>query len=208
MQQKTALVVGASGVVGRELVKGLCAHPDYAKVIIWLRRPLAFEHPKLQQQIIDFEHIAEQPHIAVDEVFCALGTTIKQAGNRAQFLKVDVEYPTAVAAWAKHAGATALFLVSAPHANPDSRIFYLRAKGQAEQQIRALDYPKLAIFHPPLIIGERRDKRRGQKNRLAVGRLLVYLLSKSRLQHILQPKHIQCNGEQQSGQQLICPNRL
>lgn len=162
MNHKTALIAGATGVVGRELVRQLCAHPAYGKIIVWARRPPDIEHPKLDVRIIDFAHIAAIPAEPLDEIYCALGTTIKQAGSRAAFLKVDVEYPAALGAWGRRAGVPHFLLVSAPNADPEARLFYPKAKGLAEQALRACAYPALDIFHPPLIAGERADKRRAE----------------------------------------------
>lgn len=160
---KTALVVGATGVVGRALVRQLCESPDHDQVIAWVRRPLPEPlHPKLVLRQVDFDQIAQLPTEAVDEIYCALGTTIQQAGSRERFLMVDVDYPSAVGAWGKRAGAERFLLVSAPNANLASRVFYLQAKGRAEQALRACDYPALDIFHPPIIVGDRPDQRRGE----------------------------------------------
>ncbi len=111
-EQKTALVVGATGAVGRELMAQLCAHPAYDKVTAWVRRPLAAADiplacagAKLQVRQIDFERLADIAPETNDEVYCALGTTIKQAGSQEAFWRVDVDYPIALAQWAKKAGA-------------------------------------------------------------------------------------------------------
>lgn len=172
VSSKTALVVGATGVVGRELVRQLCAHPAYVRVIAWVRSPWPQAHPKLDVWVLDFDRIGQIPAEAVDEIYCGLGTTIKQAGSRERFLKVDVDYPTAVGQWGRRAGVPRFLLVSAPGANPHSQVFYLRAKGQAEQALKDCGYPVLDIFHPPLIAGERPDKRTGERLMIAVFRHL------------------------------------
>ena len=94
---KTALVVGATGAVGREIVRGLCEDENYDKIIVWARRELNFSHEKLETQIIDFDEIKDMPPREIDEIFCALGTTMKQAGSREAFLRVDVDYVYAAA---------------------------------------------------------------------------------------------------------------
>lgn len=156
---KTALIVGATGVVGRALVTQLCEHDAYQRVIVWVRRPLAFSHPKLTVRIVDFEGIDAIPIEPIDDVFCALGTTKKQAGSREQFWRVDVDYPLAVARWAKQAGASQCILISSPGANATSPLLYLRAKGEAESGVRALAFERVLIIHPPIIMGQRADKR-------------------------------------------------
>ena len=89
---KTALVVGATGAVGRETLRGLCESENYDKIIVWARRELNFSHEKLETQIINFDEIKDIRPREVDEIFCALGTTMKQAGSRGQFYRVDVSY--------------------------------------------------------------------------------------------------------------------
>lgn len=159
MQHKTALVVGATGIVGRELVKQLCNNISYKKIVVWVRHSITFNHPKLDIKIIDFERIAEIPIEAIDEIYCALGTTMKQAGSKSQFLKVDVEYPTAIGEWGQKAGVSSFLLVSAPNASVNSTLFYLRAKGLAEKELIEMPWQTLMIFHPPLISGKRSDRR-------------------------------------------------
>lgn len=160
---KTALIVGASGVVGRELIKLLSEDERYAHIIVWARRPLSFSHPKLTTQIIDFEKLSQQKLSKVDEVFCALGTTFKKAGTKENFLRVDVQYPTEIAKLAKAAGVARFILISALGANLHAKIFYSRAKGTVEQNLRNLHFPSLHIVRPSLIIGQRNDFRLGEK---------------------------------------------
>ncbi|AZI13779.1 hypothetical protein ACU6T4_00120 [Avibacterium paragallinarum] len=93
---KTALIVGATGVVGKALVELLCEDPHYQQIILWVRRAVTFSHPKILVQQIDFDQLENITMPTVDEVFCTLGTTLKKAGSKAQFLKVDVQYPIAL----------------------------------------------------------------------------------------------------------------
>ena len=103
---KTALVVGATGAVGRELVRQMCEmRPDYGRVIAWVRKPLNYRHAKLFVEEIDFDHMDALPPEQVHDIYCALGTTLKQAGSEEAFLQVDVEYPKALAQWGRKAGA-------------------------------------------------------------------------------------------------------
>ena len=159
---KTALIVGATGIVGKELVAQLCEDERYQQVIIWVRRKPAFSHPKLLVQEVDFDRISEQAMPKVDEVFCALGTTIKKAGSQENFLKVDVQYPTEIAKLAKSAGVSRFVLISALGANSNARVFYSRAKGMVEDNLRQLHFDSLQIVRPSLIVGERADFRLGE----------------------------------------------
>nr|WP_315049244.1 NAD(P)H-binding protein [uncultured Campylobacter sp.] len=156
---KTALVVGATGAVGREIVRGLCKSQNYDKLVVWARRELKFSHEKLEVQIVNFDKIKEIEPRGVDEIFCALGTTMKQAGSRRQFYKVDVSYPVNTAKWGIAAGTRRFVLISAYGADERSRFFYMRAKGKAEKKIGALGYESLQIARLPAIKSERNELR-------------------------------------------------
>ncbi len=159
---KTALVVGATGAVGREIVHGLCESENYDRIIVWARRELNFSHEKLETQIINFDEIKDIRPCEVDEIFCALGTTMKQAGSRGQFYKVDVSYPVNIAKWGIASGARRFALISSQGANERSRFFYLRAKGKAEKKIAALGFKSLQIARLPAIKSEREQVRMGE----------------------------------------------
>src|SRR5574344_2571395 len=102
---RSALIVGATGLVGSHLVKQLCDSPHYVSVKALVRNELSFEHPKLTVQQVNFDMLSETDVQFVDDVFCCLGTTRKKAGSREEFEKVDVEYPLRVAALSKRTGA-------------------------------------------------------------------------------------------------------
>ena len=159
---KTALVAGATGAIGREIVRGLCENENYDKIIVWARRELKFSHEKLETQIVNFGNVKELPPREIDEIFCALGTTMKQAGSRGQFYKVDVSYPVNIAKWGIASGARRFALISSQGADERSRFFYLRAKGKAEKKIAALDYESVQIARLPAIKSEREQVRIGE----------------------------------------------
>ena len=159
---KSALVLGATGVVGRELVRELCENENYDKIIVWVRRELKFNHEKLETQIVNFGNVKELPPREVDEIFCALGTTMKQAGSRGQFYKVDVSYPVNIAKWGIASGVRRFALISSQGADERSRFFYLRAKGKAEKKIAALGFKSLQIARLPAIKSEREQVRIGE----------------------------------------------
>ena len=169
---KTALVVGATGVVGRELTRELCESPGYDEVEAWVRREIGFCHPKLRARIIDFEGISDIAPHKFDEIFCALGTTMKQAGSHEVFLRVDVNYVYAAAKWDKAAGVRRFVLVSSPGASEGSLSFYLRAKGRIERRVSELGFDSLQIVRPPLILGKRSDTRPIERLAAAVFKLL------------------------------------
>ncbi|MBP3223878.1 MAG: NAD(P)H-binding protein [Campylobacter sp.] len=156
---KKALIVGATGVVGREILNELLSDESYDKITIWVRRDPEISHPKLTTKVINFDEISQISPEFFDEIFCALGTTMKIAGSKEAFLKVDVEYVKNTAIWGKMGGAKRFLLVSAPNADENSMFFYFRAKAMAEKAVIAQNYETTQIFAPPLIKGERKDKR-------------------------------------------------
>jgi uncharacterized protein YbjT (DUF2867 family) len=151
---RTALLAGATGLVGRELLAGLLSEPAVTQVHALVRRPLDVQHPKLQVHRVDFAHLPPLP--AVHEVYLALGTTIKAAGSRAAFRAVDFDASFAVARAAHAAGAQRLGLVSAMGADNGSPVFYNRVKAELEDALRGLDYKGLVIARPSLLLGDRR----------------------------------------------------
>ena len=151
---RIALLAGASGLVGGHCLRLLLAEPTYGRVIALGRRALPLQHPKLEQKLVDFAHIADLVPRA-DDVYCCLGTTIKKAGSQAAFRRVDHDYVVALAQAAKQAGARRFLLVSALGANPRSRIFYSRVKGEVERDVSAVPFTAVHIFRPSLLLGER-----------------------------------------------------
>lgn len=166
--ERTALIVGASGLVGSHLLIRLLDDPRYASVIALTRRPLAVPHPKLVEGIVDFERLDDFQLAHVDDVFCCLGTTIRAAGSKDAFRRVDYEYPLRVARKAHEAGASQLLLISAAGADPDSRVFYSRVKGEIEVAAAALPYRTVVALRPSLLAGERREQRLGERVALAL----------------------------------------
>ena len=157
------LLVGASGLVGQQVLRQALAHPAVSRLIAPTRRPLAAASG-LDNPTIDFEHLpADASWWKVDAVICTLGTTMAQAGSQAAFRRVDHDYPLAVARLARAAGAAAYALNSALGADVASRIFYNRVKGEVEAAIAALGYPSLTLVRPSLLDGgPRPDSRRGE----------------------------------------------
>ena len=159
---RTALLAGATGLVGGHLLQRLLADPRYKRVVTVSRKELGIEHPKLRSLITDFDAIeAAMAGLGetVDDAFCALGTTIKTAGSRAAFQRVDFGYVVAFARAARASNARRFMLVSAIGASARSRIFYLRVKGETEEAVAALGFPALDIFRPGLLLGQRAESR-------------------------------------------------
>ena len=173
MIKKTALVIGATGLVGEETLKQLLQSADYGKVIALTRKPIGFKNAKLENPVVDFDKPEQYKDIKADDVFCAMGTTIGKAGSQAAFKKVDFEIPLAVAEFALKSGATKFMLVSSMGANAKSGIFYSRTKGELEQALMKLKYNALIIFRPSILLGDRKEQRTGE----AIGRFVSEKLS-------------------------------
>lgn len=161
---RKAVVAGATGLVGKELVKLLLNNPEYTAVTLIVRRPTGIAHPKLQEKIVDFNRL-EQSDVDLTgaDVFCTLGTTIKKAGSQEAFRLVDYEYPLAIGRMAKAQGAKQYLLITSMGANPASRTFYIRVKGEVEKELRDLGLSALHIFRPSLLLGTREEFRFGER---------------------------------------------
>jgi len=153
---RTALIAGATGLVGRSLVALLEANAAYARVHVLVRRAVAGieANPKLEFHVVDFARLGP-PFPAVDDVYIALGTTIKVAGSQAAFRHVDFDYVLNTARAAREAGARRLAIVSALGADAGSRVFYNRVKGEMQDAVAQLGYESLVIAQPSLLIGDR-----------------------------------------------------
>ncbi|XQA62321.1 NAD-dependent dehydratase [Xanthomonas sacchari] len=171
------LLAGATGLVGGHALRQLLAAPACSAVIAPTRRALELVHPKLFNPVLDFDALPTQaPWWQVEAAICALGTTMRQAGSREAFRRVDHDYPLAIARLLRQHGAAAFALNSALGANPRSWVFYNRVKGELEHDLRALGFPSLALVRPGLIGGERAQRRRGEHAASLVLRALGPLL--------------------------------
>ena len=162
MNKLTAIVAGATGLVGGECLRQLLASDRYERVIAVTRRELGPEvqHAKLRQVVVEFDGLgAARPRLRGDHVFGALGTTIRKAGSRERFREVDFEYPLRLARLTLRNGARHFSVVSALGASRSSAFFYSRVKGEMEQGLHQLGWPSLAILRPSVIAGERAESR-------------------------------------------------
>ena len=149
-------MAGATGLVGREILAALLTDKRYAAVHCVGRRTLTVKHPKLFGHVLDFKNLSAVPGLDhVDDVFIALGSTIKVAGSQAVFRAVDFQAVVALARAGKAAGASKLGVVSAMGANADSGVFYNRVKGEMEQALAQLGYQALIIARPSMLAGNR-----------------------------------------------------
>lgn len=163
MTGRSALVVGATGLVGQALVEALVAAPEYERIVVLARRPNTPPSPKVEWRVVDFEAKDAWSAVAgIEDVYCCLGTTIKQAGSQAAFRKVDHDYPLALAEAARAAGVQRYLVVTAMGADPGSSVFYNRVKGELERALAPLGFPTLVIARPSLLLGHRSEKRAGE----------------------------------------------
>ncbi len=164
MKNRSALLAGATGLVGGHCLTFLQEMPDIAEIRVLTRRPLTVNHPKIREHVVDFNHLDQyRDIITADHIFCCLGTTIKKAGSREAFQLVDYDYPYRIAEIAAKNGAENFLLVSALGANPKSKIFYNRVKGELEKAVSSLPFAGILIFHPSLLLGQREEFRAGEK---------------------------------------------
>lgn len=163
LEKRSAIVIGATGLTGGHLVKWLCESEAYIAVHVIARKALSYEHPKLDVLVKDFDTIEENDIEVAHDFFCCLGTTIKTAGSKEVFEKVDLTYPVQLACMAKNKGVSHFLVISAMGANPNSTVYYNRVKGEMEKQLNDLHLKKLSIFRPSLLTGDRKEFRLGER---------------------------------------------
>ncbi|MGG0737370.1 NAD-dependent epimerase/dehydratase family protein [Niallia taxi] len=161
--EKNALIIGATGLVGRELVQLLVEENKYKQITVLTRRK-SFEHPAIKEVVADFNNLAAyKKSLEADDVFCCIGTTIKKAGSQAEMEKIDLHYPVEIASLLFEMGARQMLVISSIGANRNSKIFYSSLKGRLEESLKTIGYPSLAIFRPSLLLGKREEFRFGEK---------------------------------------------
>jgi uncharacterized protein YbjT (DUF2867 family) len=160
---KTALVIGASGLVGTEILKRLATDPEYSDVKIFVRKKLALLNSKFEQIITDFNNLQEvADKIKGDVVFCTMGTTIKAAGSQEAFVKVDYTYVVNFAELAKQNNVSRFVVVSSLGVSESGGNFYLTVKRDVENALKRLNFPSLIIVRPSMLLGKRDEFRLGE----------------------------------------------
>lgn len=160
---KVALIAGATGLIGQQVLSLLLNDPQYSQVIALTRKPLE-AHPKLKQVETDFSNLEQKKSdLQADTVFCCLGTTMAKAGSKENFYRVDFHFPYLLARISYTLGARQFLMVSALGANPKSSVFYNRVKGEAEKAISEIGFSSVHFFRPSLLLGARDEKRSGEK---------------------------------------------
>lgn len=176
---KTALVIGATGLVGEQLILQLLDHPEFDKVVVFGRRKTGLNHPRLEEILIDFdqpESWAER--VKGDVVFSSLGTTIKTAKTKENQYRVDFTYQYEFAKAASQNGVSAYVLVSSLGADSKSLVFYSRMKGELDEAVAKLPFRKTIIVRPSILDGNRKEKRPAEKVSLAIMRFFSKIILK------------------------------
>lgn len=171
---RTALIAGVTGLVGQELLKLLIKEDYYNSVHVIVRRPFHLEHEKVKEYVIDFDNILLfQPEAIITDVYVCLGTTMKKAGSKAVFRKVDHDYVVQLASWARinHARSFA-FISSMGVKEKISANFYLRTKWETEIDVSKIMVHRTFIFRPSLILGKRKESRLFEKLAIKVTKLI------------------------------------
>ncbi len=174
---KKALVLGASGLVGGQLLQQLLDSDQYDQVVSLGRRPMDLQHPKLIQETLDFDQ-PDPSKIVGDDLFCALGTTLKKAGSKEAQYRIDCIYPYEFGRIAKQNGVSKYLLVSSVGADANSTNFYLRTKGDLEKRIEGLGFDCFAAARPSFLLGHRTEFRLGEKIGIALAVALAPIIPK------------------------------
>jgi len=169
---RNVLLLGATGLVGRELLTILLDDASIARVRVLARRATGTTHPKLDERVIDLDAMDATHFAGIDQIFCALGTTMRVAGSKEAFRRVDHDLPIVAARRGLEAGAHHYLLVSALGATRDSRIFYNRVKGDVEADLIAAGYPSITIARPSFLVGAREHSRLGERIAARLGWLM------------------------------------
>jgi uncharacterized protein YbjT (DUF2867 family) len=175
--QKKAIISGATGLIGHELLHLLIETDYYDQVVVLSRRKLDVKDPKIKLIITDLTNIEElQPELNGSDHYCCLGTTMKVAGSKEKFSQVDYHFPMNLAKAAQAGSSFERFLiVTAMGANSNSMVFYNQVKGNVERDLKALGLNELQIFQPSFLTGDRKENRLGEKLALPIIKALKLL---------------------------------
>ncbi len=163
MPNKSALIFGATGLIGGHLLSLVLESSTYERVHVFSRREIGVQHDKVQQHIVDFSQLSRYKKlIKADHLFCCLGTTMSKAGSKAAFREVDYHYPMQIAEMASENGVSKYLVISSVGADPNSMFFYPRVKGEMERGIVLFPFKQISILRPSILLGSREEKRRGE----------------------------------------------
>ena len=174
MKNQTAIVIGATGLIGFNLVKLILVDDNFSCLKVFTRRTLGINNKKLEEYVVDFDRIEEwKEQLKGDVLFPAMGTTLQKAGSKDVQYKIDYTYQYETALAAENNGVNTYSLVSSAGANPKSSVFYSRIKGELDNAVRKLPFKNTFIFRPSILEGERLESRRGEKIGIVLSRLFT-----------------------------------
>jgi len=176
MNEQTAVIIGVSGLIGSYLVEEMLKDDHFGIVRVLVRRGLAFNHPKLQQELVDFNDINDYTNKLGkgDIIFCCIGTTQKKVkGDRAAYEKIDHDIPVNAARIGSTQGYKKFLIVSSVGADPSSTNFYLQLKGKTENAVKQFAFDTISIFRPSMLLGKRKERRPAEK----IGQVLMQVFS-------------------------------
>lgn len=179
MKQKTATLIGATGLIGGHLLDILIQNETYQRIRVIVRKSISINHPKVKIMVIDFaDSIAfKNAIVGSDAVFCAVGTTMKNVkGDKVAYRKVDYDIPVSAAQFCKELGCPVFLLVSAVGANAQSNNFYLSLKGEVEDKIKAMGIASSYFFRPSILLGNRQEFRLGERIGIFLIKAISFLL--------------------------------
>ena len=170
---KTALVFGSSGLVGGHLVNQLILNSNYSKIKIFVRSKIELINPKIEIIETDFNDLEKYRNdITGDDCFFCIGTTKKNSPDKNEYKRVELEVPKQIAQIAKSNSVNSFVFISSGYADPKSSGDYLKFKGEVEEELKRLNFPKLGIMRPSFLLGDRKEKRVGEKIGIFVFKLL------------------------------------
>lgn len=162
--ERTALLLGATGLVGGLVLDTLLADDFYEKVIVVTRRHTGKKHYKMEEVLVDFDQPEKNAsQFKANHIFCCMGTTIKSAGSKEKFMMVDKVYPLNIAKICKENGATEFLVITALGADKNAWVFYNKVKGELQDELEKIGFQSLHILQPSLIMGNRNEQRTGEK---------------------------------------------
>jgi uncharacterized protein YbjT (DUF2867 family) len=172
-----AIIAGASGLIGSELLTILLNHAEYEEVLVLVRKELPVKHKKLVQLVIDFDELAKYAgSLTGHAVFSCMGTTNAKTPDKVQYRKIDHDYPLEIAHLAKANGVEQFHLVSAVGANSKSSAFYIKLKGELEEDLRPVGFQSLHIYQPSMLYGDRKEQRTLEKTLIRIFKVVDHLL--------------------------------
>ena len=170
---KTALLFGASGLVGNHLLNQLIGNNNYSKIKLFVRSSINISDPKIEIIQTDFNNLENQREdIKGDDCFFCIGTTKQNSPDKSEYRRVELEVPKKIAQIAKSNLVNSFVFISSGYADPKSSGDYLKFKGEVEEELKRLNFPKLGIMRPSFLLGDRKEKRIGEKIGIFVFKLL------------------------------------